>query len=66
MTFSVMVPTNTTATVKLPNAVLKNVAENGKNVSDNADFSSVRQYPDYLQLEVGSGDYSFTYSLCYV
>jgi alpha-L-rhamnosidase len=57
-TLHVVVPPNTRATIALPNATLGRVAEGGKPMrADNA----VTQLRDRVILEIGSGDYSFSY-----
>src|SRR5512133_2211394 len=42
----VIIPANTTATVKLPASSASLVTENGKNISDNINFSNIRTVDD--------------------
>jgi alpha-L-rhamnosidase len=56
------IPANTIATVKLPVNSATLVAENGKNLSDNKNFSNVRVENNQLLFEAGSGEYIFEFS----
>jgi alpha-L-rhamnosidase len=53
------VPANTTATVRLPNAILEEVSEGGKPLAGRTDILKVRQAEDAVTLDVGSGKYVF-------
>jgi alpha-L-rhamnosidase len=59
---TVKIPHNTVATVKLPVSAASKVTENGKNISENPDFSGIRIEGKNLLFEAGSGDYKFEYS----
>ncbi len=57
----VIIPANTTATVKLPVSSASTVTENGKNVSDNINFSNIRTVAENVLFEAGSGTYTFEF-----
>ena len=59
MVLKVVVPANTTATVRLPKVKLEDVSEGGKNLAGRADVSGAKQVKDAVELEVGSGKYVF-------
>lgn len=59
LTFTIAVPANTTATVRLPNAKLEEVSESGKPLASRSDISHARQTGDAVLLDVGSGKYVF-------
>jgi alpha-L-rhamnosidase len=59
MTLSIEVPTNTTATVRLPNAKLEETTEGQKALSGRSDLRDARQARDAVLVEVGSGSYVF-------
>lgn len=59
LTLSLEVPSNTTATVRIPGAKLADVTEGGKAVAGRAEFSGARQVGDAVVVEVGSGRYGF-------
>ena len=61
MMLHVDVPANTTATVRLPKAKLEQVTESGKALQSNSGISSSRQSDDAVVVEVGSGNYVFSY-----
>lgn len=58
-TLQVTVPANTTATVYLPQATLKDVKEGGKPLS----LGNPQQEGSQVRLELGSGTYTFTYPM---
>lgn len=55
----VEVPANTTATVQIPNAQLKEVSESGEPIVGQSGVTDARQAGDTVVVEVGSGSYSF-------
>jgi alpha-L-rhamnosidase len=57
----VVIPANTSATVNLPGARLGGVTEAGRPLQDVAGISAVRQRTAGLELEIGSGQYRFSY-----
>jgi alpha-L-rhamnosidase len=59
MTLHVEVPPNTTATVQLPNTLVKDVTESGKSVENRDDVSGVKQLEKAVVLEIGAGAYEF-------
>ena len=59
---TVKIPHNTVATIKLPVSAASKVTENGKNISENLNFSGIRIEGNNLLFESGSGDYKFEYS----
>ena len=59
MTLKIEVPTNTTATVRVPGAKLEEVSEGGKALAGRADISNARQDGESAVVEVGSGKYIF-------
>lgn len=61
MTMDVEVPANTTATVRLPGAHLRDVRENGKTLESSAGVSNARQEQDAVLLDAGSGVYEIVY-----
>jgi len=61
ITVNIEIPTNTTATVRLPNAELANVRENGKKLDGVEAVSKAIQDGDTVVIQVGSGQYSFEY-----
>ncbi len=58
---SVMIPPNTTATVELPAAILGKVKESGAFLADVAGVIKQEQAPGSVVLQLGSGEYTFTY-----
>ena len=58
---NVRVPPNTRATVRLPGATLAQVTEGSHSAGTAAGVTSVRQVGDAVVVEVGSGDYAFSY-----
>ena len=58
---SVRVPANARATVRLPGATLSQVREGASAVGAAAGVKHAAQSADQVVLEVGSGEYSFTY-----
>ncbi|UHG93516.1 glycoside hydrolase family 78 protein [Spirosoma oryzicola] len=61
MIVRVSVPTNTTATIRLPKADASRVTEGGKALAQGANFRNIKAGQNDLTLEVGSGDYEFSY-----
>ncbi|HWR70354.1 MAG TPA: family 78 glycoside hydrolase catalytic domain [Dehalococcoidia bacterium] len=61
MTYSVTVPANSTATVRLPNAVKAEISEGNKPLEKAEGISKVSQEAGAVTLEVGSGSYEFQY-----
>ena len=55
----VIIPANTTATITLPSAQLDKITESGKDI--NAGFKNIKQSGKNVEIETGSGTYSFTY-----
>jgi len=56
-TLAVVVPANARATVTLPSARLGDVVIEGEGIA------AARQAPDSVVLEIGSGDYRFSYPM---
>ena len=56
------IPANTIATIKLPINSATKVAENGKSLTDNRNFSNIRVEDGQLLFETGSGNYIFEYT----
>ena len=63
LTVRVVIPANTTATVKLPGATLERVTESGKPLGKVKGVKSSTQQGEMVILEVGSGNYEFKYPL---
>jgi len=63
MTLNIEIPANTTATVRLPGAKLADVIENGKPLSKAKGIKSSQQADDAVVLEVGSGQYKFSWPM---
>ena len=61
-TLEVTVPSNASATVSLPGAILERVTESGAPLGKAAGISSTRQAGDTVVVEIGSGRYRFVYS----
>ncbi len=59
----VVIPVNTRATVRLPDAAIASVTESGKKLSEAEGIVSSRQEGGDAVIEVGSGNYSFDYDL---
>jgi alpha-L-rhamnosidase len=59
--YQVIVPPNTYATVTLPNAVLENVKEDGKEMKNIKGIKEVHQDGNEVSTELGSGKYRFRY-----
>jgi alpha-L-rhamnosidase len=59
ITVKVTVPSNTTATMKLPKALLDDVSEGGKPLAGRNDFTGSRQAGESVVVELGSGSYEF-------
>jgi alpha-L-rhamnosidase len=57
----VRVPANTHATARLPGATLAQVTEGSRAVTSAAGVTSARQDGDAVIVEIGSGDYVFSY-----
>jgi hypothetical protein len=60
ITMQITVPTNTTATIRIPAADPKQVSESGKPVGQDPSVRILRQDPGALFVEVDGGKYSFT------
>lgn len=60
-TLNVTVPPNTRATVRLPGAVLAQVAESGSALDAAGGIAQARQDDGAVVVEVGSGTYAFAY-----
>lgn len=61
MTVNVVIPHNTTATVILPNAKSAVLTEGGKAFTDVEGLQNYKETPEGIELELGSGTYSFQY-----
>jgi len=61
MEVSITIPSNTTATVILPNAKLIDVVEGSKKITEIEGVSKSEQMENGTRFELGSGDYRFTY-----
>jgi alpha-L-rhamnosidase len=59
VTVSVKIPSNTTATIKLPAKSASMITEGGKSLSDNKNFKGIRTEGDNTLFETGSGNYTF-------
>jgi len=59
--YQVIVPPNTHARVTLPNAVLEDVLENGKEMKNVTGIKDVQQDGKAVIIELGSGKYQFSY-----
>jgi len=59
--YQVIVPPNTHATVTLPNAILEDVHENGKEMKNVIGIKEVYQSGDVVTIKIGSGKYQFSY-----
>jgi alpha-L-rhamnosidase len=62
ITVNVKIPANTVATITLPVNSATRIAENGKNISENKNFSDIRTTAGKLLFEAGSGNYVFEYT----
>jgi len=62
MTLHIEVPTNTTATIRLPYAKLEEVTEGGAALASTSGITQARQAEDAVIAEAGSGTYVFEYS----
>jgi alpha-L-rhamnosidase len=62
MVYEVSIPANTTATVTLPAASLDNVSMNDAPLK-NAASGKVSQNKNGVTLQLGSGNYRFSYTL---
>jgi alpha-L-rhamnosidase len=63
MTMTVRVPPNTRATVRLPGATLAGVNEGARAVAGAPGVTSAAQSGADVEVNVGSGDYSFAYEI---
>jgi alpha-L-rhamnosidase len=61
MVLRVEIPPNTTATIRLPNAVLGKVTESGQPLQSSQGVSGIRGAEGAVFAEVGSGNYLFEY-----
>ena len=63
MEISITIPSNTTATVVLPYVEsIENVYEGDKNIKDVEGILSSKELECGVELEIGSGEYCFTYT----
>lgn len=60
-TLQAEIPGNTTATVRLPDALLAEVIESGVRIDQAKGVTQATQTADGLELEIGSGKYSFNW-----
>lgn len=60
---TVEIPVNTSATLSLPKAKLSEISESGQIVSKRNGILNIRQDGDSAVVEIGSGQYRFTYDL---
>ncbi len=60
---AVGIPPNTRATVRLPQAKLANISENGQSLAKANGVTGERQDDDFAVVEISSGDYHFFYSI---
>jgi alpha-L-rhamnosidase len=58
--WQVEIPANTTATIYFPSTAISDVLQNGKPITNSAEFQLVRQEKDRSVFEIGSGKYRFT------
>jgi len=63
MTLQVQIPANATATIYLPDAMLEQVKENDQSIETAQGISSTEQVEDAVKVQVGSGEYTFTYPI---
>jgi alpha-L-rhamnosidase len=61
ITVKVKIPPNSVATIVLPVSSALKVTSGGKNISDNRDFTNIRNEANKLLVEAGSGDYIFEF-----
>lgn len=59
MTVKVKIPANTVATIKLPASSSEKITENGKELSLNKNFTSIKATDNLVSFESGSGEYVF-------
>jgi len=60
LSMNVIIPPNTTATIRVPTSAPDQVQESGRPISKLEGVKILRSEPDALYLEVGSGKYLFT------
>jgi alpha-L-rhamnosidase len=60
---AVEIPANTRATLRLPKAQLANVMESGRALASGNGIGSTRQDGEAVVVEVGSGQYRFSYAI---
>ncbi|GGD76875.1 glycoside hydrolase family 78 protein [Paenibacillus nasutitermitis] len=63
MELHVTIPPNTTASILLPEAVEEGILENGKDIALSDGIHSMSHIDSGAALEIGSGDYVFTFSV---
>jgi len=63
MKLHVTIPPNATATVILPDALLKNIYESGRLLEISEGIAGYEQIDKGVRLELGSGTYKFSYNL---
>ncbi len=61
MTLRVVIPANTTATIRLPHARLEDVLESGAPLQSSSEIRGPRQVSDAVVADTGSGSYVFEY-----
>ncbi len=59
----VTIPVNTTATVTLPHAAGQMITENSRDIDQSDAIKSVEESGDNVIVEIGSGDYAFSYEI---
>jgi alpha-L-rhamnosidase len=63
VSYTISIPANTTATIKLPKATTQTLSEGKQLVTSGKSFKNVKQENDGVSLEVGSGTYNFQYQM---
>ena len=63
MILEVRIPPNTTATIALPNAKIRQITEGGKQLVDGDDFKNIRADGKAVKVDVGSGVYVFEWTI---
>jgi alpha-L-rhamnosidase len=61
-TLNVVIPPNTTATVRIPSADIKDILEQGKELTKATGIKKVSQQADIAIINIGSGKYSFKHA----
>ncbi|MBD3183331.1 Bacterial alpha-L-rhamnosidase [Candidatus Poribacteria bacterium] len=60
---SIVVPHNTTGTIRLPRAIMRKVKESGKSLSNVEGIYGIRQADNSVIIDLGSGEYNFVYEI---